>query len=131
MNCSHRSFGKKRFTLVALYKNVKRAICSFLSKNKWLKWKTKERIPNPVKNEYLLQKFANTFILLQRTIIKNKIKNFFFFFFFFFSPQNGQIFFGLGQIKNKFIEFSSFFAFKQTREQFLIQAQPLKMRNKK
>ena len=46
-------------------------------------------------------------------------------------PQNRQICFCLGQRKNKFVLiFSSFLAFKQTKEQILFQAQPLKMINK-
>ena len=42
-------------------------------------------------------------------------------------PQNGQICFWLGQRKSNFFNFSSFLAFKQTKEKILIQVQPLKI----
>ena len=51
--------------------------------------------------------------------------------FFLVGPENGQICVYTGQRKNHiYFSFSSFLAFIQTKEQILLQAQPLKMLNK-
>ena len=46
---------------------------------------------------------------------------------YFVGPQNGQIWFGPGQWENYLFRFSSFLAFKITKEQILFQTQPFKM----
>ena len=60
---------------------------------------------------------------IQRTIAK-KILNLLFLHF--FGPQIAQMCFGTGQRKTICFSFSSFLAFKQTKEQILFQVHPLK-----
>ena len=81
-----------------------------------------------LKNDFF--KFANNFLLLQRTIVKNKIQ--IFFIYLFLGPKNGKTnFFTWSKEKPNCLSISSFLTFKQTKEQILFQAQPLKMLNTK
>ena len=68
-----------------------------------------------------------TFLLLQRTIDKQKIRNLIFCYIV-LVPQNGQIYFWPSPRKKKCV--SSFLAINQTKGQILFQVQPLKMLKK-
>ena len=71
-------------------------------------------------NIYLL-KFATTFTLLQRTIVRKKIWNKVWFN---IVPKMGKICFAKDEGNIQLFCFSSVFAFKQAKEHILIQVQP-------
>ena len=71
-----------------------------------------------LKYEYYFRKFANTFILLQRTIGQKKICNLVWFSIF-LDPQNGQNCFCPWLRQKQYFSFSSDFAFTQSKVHLL------------
>ena len=74
-------------------------------------------------------KFSHTFLLLQRTNAQKKIQNLIKKKYFFETPKWTNLFLTWSKKKLFLLSFSQFLAYKQTKEQILFNAKPLKIIN--